>query len=170
MDLWVTQGLLANNGAVIHLDFSTGAFTVNIFEGIIFVSGGTFANTKTPVPKIALNGKQIAGTLGRCSNVTTGQTINVPLSGANLPCEARGLATSPFDELSIIMNGTAQVLDRARRTMKGSTVTSVRCKNVTTGQQVGATPPSGTQWNCVSRGLVVHPGDSVQMTVKGNAL
>jgi hypothetical protein len=171
MDLWVTQGLLANNGAVIHLDFTTGSFNVNIFEGLIFVSGGTFTNTKTPNPKIALSGKQIAGTLGKCQNVTTGQTVNVPLSGPNLPCEARGLATSPFDELNIIMNGTAQSSAQLGGKMNGSTVTSVRCKNVTTTQQVGATPPpGGTQWNCVARGLVVTPGDSVQMTVKGNAL
>src|SRR5262245_1313454 len=34
MDLWVTQGVLANNGAVIHLDFSAGEFVVNIFEGL----------------------------------------------------------------------------------------------------------------------------------------
>ena len=170
MDLWLTQGLLANNGAVIRLDFSAGTFAVNIFEGLVFTAGGTFTNTRMPVPNITLNGTQIAGTLGRCQNLTTGQSINVPLAGPNLPCEARGLTTSPFDELNIVMNGTAQSAAQLGGKLNGSTVTSVRCRNVTTGQQVGATPPSGTQWNCVARGLVVTPGDSVQMTVKGNAL
>ena len=40
MDLWITQGILANNGAVIHIDFNAGTFTVNIFENLIFVAGG----------------------------------------------------------------------------------------------------------------------------------
>ena len=170
MDLWLTAGTLANNGAVIRLDFTTGEFDVNIFEGLIFVAGGSFTNTTTPPPNGTLQGRQIAGTSGRCQNVTTGQNINVPLTGPNLPCEARGLSASPFDELNIVMNGTAQSSSLLGGRMNGSTVTFVRCRNVTTGSQVIATPPSGTQWNCVARGLVVTPGDSVQMTVRGNAL
>ena len=40
VDLWLTQGLLANNGAVIHIDLAAGTFTVNIFENAINVASG----------------------------------------------------------------------------------------------------------------------------------
>ena len=43
MDIWVTTTVLAANGAVIHIDFTAGTFTVNIFENLIFVAGGTIA-------------------------------------------------------------------------------------------------------------------------------
>ena len=43
IDLWLTEGTLAANGAVIHIDFDTGTFTVNIFENLIFVAGGDVA-------------------------------------------------------------------------------------------------------------------------------
>jgi hypothetical protein len=66
MDIWLTQGLLAGNGAVIRLDFNTGTFAVNIFEGIIFVAGGTFTNAAViPVPAaVWLFGSALLGLAG----------------------------------------------------------------------------------------------------------
>lgn len=66
MDIWLTQGLLANNGAIIHLDFDTGTFAVNIFEGAIFVAGGTFSNAaEIPAPAaLWLMGSGLLGLLG----------------------------------------------------------------------------------------------------------
>ena len=66
MDIWLTQGLLASNGAVIRLDFDTGTFAVNIFEGLIFVAGGDFTNgAAVPVPAaLWLFGSAMLGLLG----------------------------------------------------------------------------------------------------------
>jgi HYDIN/CFA65/VesB-like, Ig-like domain/Abnormal spindle-like microcephaly-assoc'd, ASPM-SPD-2-Hydin len=59
IDFWVTQGLLANNGAVISLQFDQPCgsapaldppcFLVNIFENLVTVSSGTFAAVTMPV-------------------------------------------------------------------------------------------------------------------------
>lgn len=69
LDLWLTQGLLANNGAIITLDFTSNTWQVAIFEGLIFVAGGTFENELVPsiipVPAAAwLFGSALFGLLG----------------------------------------------------------------------------------------------------------
>lgn len=68
MDIWLTQGLLAENGAVIRLDFDTGTFSIALFEGVIFLAGGTFTHGIAPVPVPAaawLFGTALAGLFAR---------------------------------------------------------------------------------------------------------
>jgi hypothetical protein len=64
MDIWLTQGVLAQNGAVVRLDFDTGTFAVNIFENLVFVAGGEFTNAAVPVPAaLWLFGSAVLGLL-----------------------------------------------------------------------------------------------------------
>ena len=46
--------------------------------------------------------------------------------------------------------------------------TKVICKNVTTGRKV-IIRDGASAWNCEAAGLVVHPGDVIQQTIKGVA-
>jgi hypothetical protein len=86
-------------------------------------------------------------------------------------CEAAGLRVTPGDHVA--MHGSGPVTKGA--TDVGGAVTGLAprsggCTNLTTGQQVpfqhlvGATAAS-----CVAAGLVVHPGNRVQISVQGVA-
>ena len=54
--------------------------------------------------------------------------------------------------------------------MTGVTLRTVICRNLTTGQQVTFQYMGGaTAASCAAAGLVVQPGDHVQMRVQGAA-
>ena len=77
LDLWLTEGLLANNGAVISLQVNSDCaafnppsipapcFALNIFERQVFVAGGDVSLGGTDLPHISVVPEQIDfGTIG----------------------------------------------------------------------------------------------------------
>ena len=110
-----------------------------------------------------------------CQNVTTGQVVT--LNAPTLPwdCEAAGLGVRSGDQVRLRVQGPVKTgVTDVGGVVTGMAPTSGGCTNLTTGQQakfqalfqgkLGATAAS-----CVAAGLVVQPGDSVQMRVQGVA-
>jgi hypothetical protein len=110
-----------------------------------------------------------------CENVTTGQAVTLSAPVSPWDCEAAGLAVRSGDVVDLRVRGPVQ----QRAADVGGAVVGMApngggCTNRTTGQQVkfearfqgerGATAAS-----CVAAGLVVQPGDQVQMRVQGAA-
>jgi hypothetical protein len=126
----------------------------------------------TGEPPITLLSTGIQADSGRCINRATGQTVSAPLDGrTRLPCEGLGLTADDGDALTLIMHGTADSASRLLGHAHGMTVERVRCFNETTGQSVAVNPPGASiDWNCINWGLTVTPGDTVSMTVFGDAL
>jgi hypothetical protein len=86
-------------------------------------------------------------------------------------CDAAGVAVSPGDHVSILARGP---VDKAATDVSGAVVgmqpSSAGCTNLTTEQQVTFQHMVGaTAGSCVAAGLVVHPGETVQMSVAGAA-
>jgi hypothetical protein len=111
----------------------------------------------------------------RCTNATTGQAVTPNDVAPAWDCEAAGLRVTPEDQVAMRVRGTVE----AGATYVGGVVTGMMssgggCTNLTTGQQVkfqalfqgmrGAKAGS-----CVAAGLVVHPGDRLQLRVHGVA-
>jgi hypothetical protein len=106
-----------------------------------------------------------------CQNVTTGQAVTLSDQATSWDCEAAGVAVSPGDHVSILARGS---VDKSATDVGGAvagmTPSSAGCTNLTTGQQVTFEHMVGaTAGSCVAAGLIVHPGDSVQMNVAGAA-
>jgi plastocyanin len=106
-----------------------------------------------------------------CQNVTTGHAVTLSDHAPAWDCEAAGLGVSSGDHVSILASGTVeQGATDVGGAVAGMTPSSAGCTNLTTGQSVpfqhlvGATAAS-----CVAAGVVIHPGDSVQMSVQGIA-
>jgi hypothetical protein len=106
-----------------------------------------------------------------CQNVTTGQAVT--LSNPTLPwdCEAAGLGVSAGDQVRLRVQGPVkQSAKDVGGAVTGMMPTSGGCTNRTTGQQVTFQHlPGATAASCVAAGLVVQPGDQVQMRVQGAA-
>jgi hypothetical protein len=110
-----------------------------------------------------------------CKNVTIGQVVTLSDPASPWDCEAAGLGVSSGAQVALHVRGHVQ---KGARDVGGAVVgmapSGGGCTNLTTGQQVqfqalfqgvhGATAAS-----CVEAGLVVHPGDTVQMRVQGVA-
>jgi hypothetical protein len=106
-----------------------------------------------------------------CKNVTTGQEVTRSDPVVPWDCEAAGLAANAGDRVALRVRGwVQQSATDIGGAVAGMTPTSGSCANLTTGQAVpfqhlvGATAAS-----CEAAGLVVHPGDQVQMRVQGVA-
>jgi hypothetical protein len=86
-------------------------------------------------------------------------------------CEAAGLAITPGDFARMRVQGTVQVgATDVSGAVTGLRPSSGGCTNLTTGQSVAFQHMVGaTAGSCVAAGLVVHPGDTVQMRVAGAA-
>jgi hypothetical protein len=110
-----------------------------------------------------------------CQNVTTGQGVTISDPAPTWDCEAVGFGVTLGDQVAMRVRGTVE----AGGTYVGGAVTGMMpssggCTNLTTGQQVkfqalfqgirGAKAAS-----CVAAGLVVHPGDLIQIRVQGVA-
>jgi hypothetical protein len=110
-----------------------------------------------------------------CENVTTGQEVTLSDPVSPWDCEAAGFRVTAGDEVALRVRGP---VTRGATDVGGAVVGMAPrgggCTNRTTGQQVkfealfqgelGATAAS-----CVAAGLVVQPGDQVQMRVQGAA-
>jgi hypothetical protein len=109
-----------------------------------------------------------------CQNVTR-QAVTLNDVAPAWDYEAVGLRVTPEDQVAMRVRGTVE----ADATYVGGAVTGMMpsgggCTNLTTGQQVkfqalfqgirGAKAGS-----CVAAGLVVHPGDLIQINMRGVA-
>lgn len=83
IDLWLTEGALANNGAVLIIDFDTGTFELTIFEGLIFLAGGSITNTiQVDVPDPGPGVTQFNPATGHFYEVLEGTWDNVQTEAA----------------------------------------------------------------------------------------
>jgi hypothetical protein len=112
-----------------------------------------------------------------CQNVTTGQAVTLNAPAIPWDCEAAGLCVTPGDgvtpgdQVALRVRGPVQTgaMDVGGAVV-GMVPSSGGCTNLTTGQQVTFQRMKGaTAASCVAAGLVVHPGDRVQMRVQGAA-
>ena len=110
-----------------------------------------------------------------CQNVTTGQAVTLHAPTIPWDCEAAGVEVRSGDQVALQVRGPMQTgASDVGGAVAGMVPSGGRCTNLTTGQQVlfqalfqgirGATAAS-----CVAAGLIVHPGDTVQMRVAGAA-
>jgi hypothetical protein len=110
-----------------------------------------------------------------CENTTTGQAVTLHDPTIPWNCEAAGLGVTAGDQVVLRVRGSA----KKGATDVGGAVVGMApsgggCTNRTTGQQVKfqalfQAEPGATAASCVAAGLVVHPGDQVQMRVQGVA-
>jgi hypothetical protein len=106
-----------------------------------------------------------------CQNVTTGQAVTLSDPASPWDCEAAGLGVTPGDNVTMRVQGPV----KRDATDMGGAVTGMApssggCTNHTTGQAVAFQHMVGaTAASCVEAGLVVHPGDQVQVSVHGGA-
>jgi Abnormal spindle-like microcephaly-assoc'd, ASPM-SPD-2-Hydin len=126
MDLWITQGILAANGAVVHIDFNAGTFTVNIFENLIFVAGGIVGE---PRPVIyAPASLTLPDTLVGSMSASDVEVSNV----GPLPLVITAVAASPAPFAVATDDCSGQALDPG-----GSCMVSVSFTPVTAGTVAG---------------------------------
>jgi len=106
-----------------------------------------------------------------CKNVSTGQQVTLSQPAPTWDCEAAGLAVHASDTVTIQVLGTVEEgATDAGGEVTGMAPLSGGCTNVTTGQEVQFQDMVGaTEASCVAAGLVVQPGETVQMYVRGVA-
>jgi hypothetical protein len=106
-----------------------------------------------------------------CKDVTTGRTVTLNNPATSWDCEAAGLAVTPGDQASMRVQGPVEPgATDVGGAVTGMAPSSGGCTNLTTGQQVKFQHMVGaTAASCVAAGLVVHPGDHLQMSVAGAA-
>jgi len=106
-----------------------------------------------------------------CKNVSTGRQVTLSEPAPTWDCEAAGLAVSAGNTVTIQVLGTVEeVATDVGGAVTGMAPLSGSCTNVTTGQQVQFQDMLGArEVSCVAAGLVVQPGETVQMRVKGVA-
>jgi hypothetical protein len=106
-----------------------------------------------------------------CKNVSTGRQVTLSQPAPTWDCEAAGLAVYAGNTVTIQVLGTVE----EDATDVGGAVTGMAplsggCTNVATGQEVQFQDMVGaTEASCVAAGLVVQPGETVQMHVRGIA-
>src|SRR5262249_29732227 len=106
-----------------------------------------------------------------CKDVTTGQVVTLNDPATSWDCEAAGIAITSGDQVSMRAQGPVeQGATDVGGAVTGMTPSSGGCTNLTTGQSVTFQHMVGaTAGSCVAAGLMVHPGDQVQMSVAGAA-
>jgi hypothetical protein len=110
-----------------------------------------------------------------CENITTGQAVTLHDPTSPWDCGAAGLAVSPGDEVVLRVHGPVEAgATDVGGAVVGMAPSSGGCTNRTTGQEApfealfqgerGATAAS-----CTAAGLVIQPGDQVQIHTRGVA-
>jgi hypothetical protein len=106
-----------------------------------------------------------------CQNLTTGQEVTLSAPVSPWDCEAAGLGVTPGDQVALRVCGP--VMRKATDVggaVAGMTPRRESCTNLTTGQQVTLQYMGGaTAASCGTAGLVMQPGEAVQMRVQGVA-
>jgi hypothetical protein len=107
----------------------------------------------------------------RCTNATTGQAVTPNDVAPAWDCEAAGLRVTPEDHVAMRVRGTvAGGATDVGGTVTGLQPSSASCTNLRMGQQVQFRMMRGaTAGSCVAAGLVVSPGDRLQLRVHGVA-
>jgi hypothetical protein len=110
-----------------------------------------------------------------CENVTTGGAVTLNDPAIPWDCEAAGLVVTTGDQVALRVRGpvTKGALDVGGAVV-GLAPNGGGCTNRTTGQQVKFQAlfqgePGATAASCLAAGLIVQPGDTVQMRVQGVA-
>jgi hypothetical protein len=106
-----------------------------------------------------------------CKNITTGQVVTLSAPTSPWDCTAAGLGVTPGDHVAMHVRGPVK---KGATDVGGAVVgmapSSGGCTNLTTGQQVQFQHLVGAMAaSCRTAGLLVHPGDTVQMSVQGAA-
>jgi Right handed beta helix region len=110
-----------------------------------------------------------------CENGTTGQAVTLSGPAPSWDCEAASLRATPGDHVTMRVRGPIeQGATDVGGAVAGMAPSGGGCTNLATGQQVPFQAlfqgiPGATAASCVAAGLVVHPGDTVQMSVQGSA-
>jgi hypothetical protein len=106
-----------------------------------------------------------------CKNVTTGQVVTLSDPSSPWDCEAAGLLVTSEDQVVLRARGPVkQGATDVGAAVVGMVLSSGGCTNLTTGQQVQFQHMQGaTAASCVAVGLVVQPGNRVQISVQGVA-
>jgi hypothetical protein len=106
-----------------------------------------------------------------CTNVTTGQRVTLSHPAPTWDCQAAGIAVTAGNQVTIQVHGTVEEdATYVGGAVSGMTPKSGSCTNLTTGQQAKFQHMrEATAASCVAAGLVVQPGETVQMRVQGAA-
>jgi hypothetical protein len=106
-----------------------------------------------------------------CQNVTTGHAVTRSDPASPWDCEAAGLEVTAGDRVALHVRGPVkQGSTDVDGAVTGMAPSSGGCANLTTEQQVTFQHMKGaTAASCVAAGLIIHPGDQVQMHVQGAA-
>jgi hypothetical protein len=128
--------------------------------------------------EVAIDGQPLSGWVAGvtlhtviCQNLTTGQAVTLSAPVPPWDCEAAGLAIASGDRVALRLRGPVKrtAIDVGGAVV-GMTPRSGSCTNLTTGQQVTFQYMGGaTAASCLAAGLVVQPGEAVQMRVQGVA-
>jgi predicted outer membrane repeat protein len=125
------------------------------------------------VPGQALGGWVSGFTPGTvvCQNVTTGQAVTLSSPAVPWDCEAAGLDVTAGQQVALRVRGPVKTgTTDVGGAVVGMAPSGGGCTNLTTGQQVTFQQMKGaTAASCVAAGLVVQPGEAVQVRVQGVA-
>jgi len=103
-----------------------------------------------------------------CNNLTSGKTVSIK-TRSKFDCEQQGLAVKPADNVTLIAQGSkADATKTVKGTILGFSKFNLQCDNLTTGAAI-TVPDVKSSWDCESAGLSVTVGDTVKVTVQGNA-
>lgn len=106
----------------------------------------------------------------RCSNRVDSQFVTVPLDSMEaFDCEAAGLDFGSGDTLRLTARDVVGGSESVGGVLAGMSVSTVRCSNRATGEQVVIISPPDTGWDCEQAGLKVAAGDTVYQVVSGVA-
>jgi hypothetical protein len=106
-----------------------------------------------------------------CTNVTTGQQVTLNDHATSWNCEAAGLGVTAGDQVALRVRGpVAKGATDIGGAVVGMVPSNGGCTNLTTGQQVKFQHMVGAMaGSCVIAGMVMHPGDTIQISVRGVA-
>jgi hypothetical protein len=106
-----------------------------------------------------------------CKDVTTGRTVTLTSPATSWDCEAAGVAVTSGDQVSMRVQGLMAVdATDIGGAVTGMAPSSGSCTNLTTGQAVTFQQMRGaTAASCGVAGLVMHPGETIQISVLGVA-
>lgn len=105
-----------------------------------------------------------------CLNRTSGQTVPIVLLGeTSWDCGASGLTVNSGDAVDMFVRGVRTGPDNVGGSVTGVNTLLAMCRNGTTGQTVTILLRGQASWDCQTSGLLVNPGDRVDMFVRGSA-
>jgi hypothetical protein len=160
----IASGTLTIGGTIPGLGLTSGTLLTGTFSSTV-ASQAFGAGSGDPLEFLfTVTGGDAAtlyGGIGATVGVTLSQSGYAGSFDANFSSDPNGAAANTFQPgPPPPVGGTAT----------GLTIRSIDCKNKTTKQKVRIdVNGSTTSWDCEAAGLIVSPGDEIDMKVKGNA-